>query len=45
METNTDPRGSNVSLPAARETWQLLERFNKAALARRFPGWEALRTQ
>lgn len=33
-------RPQSLALPASHEFWLLLERFNKAALARRFPGWE-----
>jgi hypothetical protein len=34
-------RRQDLALPAPHEYWQLLERFNKDALARRFPGWDA----
>ena len=33
-------RPQSLALPASHEFWRLLERFNKASLARRFPGWE-----
>ena len=32
-------RPQSLALPANHEFWLLLERFNKAALVRRFPGW------
>ncbi len=34
-------RPHSVALPNMQELWRLLEQFNKAALARRFPGWDA----
>lgn len=30
-----------LALPSRQEFWSLLERYNKAALARRFPDWPA----
>ena len=34
-------RPQSLALPATHEYWLLLERFNKAALSERFPGWDA----
>lgn len=34
-------RPQSLALPASHETWRLLERLNKVALAKRFPGWDA----
>ncbi|MCR9161064.1 MAG: hypothetical protein ACE37F_11555 [Nannocystaceae bacterium] len=38
-------RPQNLALPNSREFWQLLERYNKAALTRRFPGWSEPRPE
>lgn len=32
-------RPQSLALPTSHEFWLLLERYNKAALARRFPEW------
>lgn len=32
-------RPQSLALPTNHEFWLLLERYNKAALARRFPDW------
>ena len=32
-------RPQSLALPTQHEFWLLLERYNKAALARRFPDW------
>lgn len=34
-------RPQSLALPASHETWLLLERFNKVALSKRFPSWDA----
>lgn len=34
-------RPQSLALPASHEYWLLLARFNKVALSRRFPGWDA----
>ncbi len=34
-------RPHSLALPASHETWLMLQRFNKVALAKRFPGWDA----
>lgn len=34
-------RPQSLALPARQEFWSVLERYNKAALRRRFPGWDA----
>ncbi len=34
-------RPQSLALPATHELWMMLERFNKAALSRRFPGWDS----
>ncbi len=33
-------RPQDLGLPNMHELWQLLEQFNKASLALRFPGWD-----